>query len=176
MLLRHRIFQLTLVCLAAIVLLSCGGAEERKAKYMERAKTFLAEKNYDKAKVELKNVLQIDPKYAEAYFLMGQVDEQKQDVNNAFADYSKAVDLDPDHEQAREKLARFYLMAAQPENAKEMTDYILKKKPNDPEAKTINAVILAQKNDLDAALKLASEVVKADPKQTEAIGIMCRNL
>ncbi len=63
-----------------MALLSCGGAEERKAKYLERAKSYLAEKNYDKARVELKNVLQIDPKYAEAYFLMGQVDEQKQDM------------------------------------------------------------------------------------------------
>ncbi len=60
-------------------------------------------------------------------------------------------------------------MSSAPDKAKEMTDYILKKKPNDPEAKTLNALILVQKKDLDAALKLVSEVVKADPKQTEAI-------
>jgi tetratricopeptide (TPR) repeat protein len=172
MFMQRRFFKLTLICLAAIALLSCGGAKERKVKYMERAKAFLAEKNYDKAKIELKNVLQIDSKYAEAYFLIGQVDEQKQDMNNAFADYSKVVELNPDHEQAREKLARFYLMGGAPDKAKEMVDYILKKKPNDPEAKTINAVILAQKKDLDAALKLASEVVKADSKQTEAVAVI----
>jgi tetratricopeptide (TPR) repeat protein len=172
MFMQRRFFKLTLICLAAIALLSCGGAKERKAKYMERAKAFLAEKNYDKAKVELKNVLQIDAKYAEAYFLIGQVDEQKQDLKNAFADYSKVVELNPDHEQARAKLAKYYLLGGAPDKAKEMADYILKKKPNDPEAKTINAVILAQKNDLDAALKLASEVVKADPTQAEAVAVM----
>jgi tetratricopeptide (TPR) repeat protein len=169
---QRRIIRLALICLAAMVLLSCGGAEERKAKYMERAKTFLAENNYDKARVELKNVLQIDPKYAEAYFLMGQINEKKQEMREAFAAYSKAVELDPGQEQAREKLARFYLMSGAPDKAKEMTDYILKNKPNDPTAKTINAVLLAQKNDLDAALKLVSEVVKADPKQTEAVEFM----
>lgn len=172
MFMRRRILKFTLIFLAATVLLSCGGAEERKAKYMERAKAFLADKNYDKSRIELKNVLQIDPKYAEAYFLMGEVDEKKQDMNNAFADYSKVVELNPDHEQAREKLARFYLMAMQPEKAKEMTDYILKKKPNDPEAKTINAVMLTQKKDLDGALRLVSEVVKANPKQIEAVAMM----
>lgn len=172
MFVQRRIFKLSLICLAAIVLLSCGGADERKAKYMERGKTYFAEKNYDKARIELKNVLQIDFKDAEAYFLLGQIDEQKKDLNNAFAAYSKVVELNPDHAQARVKLARFYLMASQFDKAKEMTDYILKTKPNDPEAKTLNAVILTNNKEYDEALKLVTEVVKADSKQTEAIAIM----
>ena len=48
--------------LAASLLTACGGKEERKAKYLEKGKAYLAEKNYDKAEIEFKNVLQIDPK------------------------------------------------------------------------------------------------------------------
>ena len=50
--------------LVAIFLAGCGGAEERKAKYLERGKAYFEEENYDKAKIEFKNVLQIDPKTA----------------------------------------------------------------------------------------------------------------
>ncbi|HHJ14072.1 MAG TPA: tetratricopeptide repeat protein, partial [Gammaproteobacteria bacterium] len=55
------------VVLASIIVLGlagCGGKEERKAAYLERGKAYLAEKNFDKAKIEFKNVLQIDPKDA----------------------------------------------------------------------------------------------------------------
>ncbi len=38
-----------------------------------RGKAFIAEENWDKARVEIKNVLQIDPKSAEAYYLLARV-------------------------------------------------------------------------------------------------------
>ena len=59
--------------LAIFILAGCGGAEGRKAKYLERGKNYFKEEKYDKAAVELKNVLQIDPKHAEAYFLLARV-------------------------------------------------------------------------------------------------------
>jgi uncharacterized lipoprotein YmbA len=47
-----------LVALAVLLMAGCGGAESRKAKYLERSKNYLEQQNYDKAAVELKNVLQ----------------------------------------------------------------------------------------------------------------------
>ena len=52
------------VMLVTHLLFACGGAEQRKLKYLEKGKAYIAENNYQKAKIELKNVLQIDPKYA----------------------------------------------------------------------------------------------------------------
>ncbi|MBI5041292.1 MAG: tetratricopeptide repeat protein, partial [Gammaproteobacteria bacterium] len=93
--------KLLVTALAALMLIGCGGAEERKAKYMERGKAYIAEENWDKARVEIKNVLQIDPKSAEAYYLIGQVEEKQQEWGKAFANYSKAVELDPELIDAR---------------------------------------------------------------------------
>ena len=99
------------VLLFVFLLAGCGGAEERKAKYLERGKTYFEEENYDKARVEFKNVLQIDPKSADPYYFLGQIVEQEQGWRNAFVYYSKAVELDPEHVDARIHLGRFYVLA-----------------------------------------------------------------
>ena len=65
------------VLLFVFMLAGCGGAEERKAKYLERGKAYFEEENYDKARVEFKNVLQIDPKSAGPYFYLGKIEEAK---------------------------------------------------------------------------------------------------
>lgn len=166
---RLKYLRLFLVLTVTAILLSCGGAEERKAKYMERGNAYLADKNYDKAIIEFKNVLQIDPKYAEAYYRLGEVQEKKDDIAKAYGNYSKAVELNPDHYKARAKLARIYFSAGQIDKADELVSYILKKKPADPEANILHAYILAQKGDTAGAIKLATTVINADPKQVDAV-------
>mgnify|MGYP003400207932 CR=1 FL=1 len=47
--------------LTALVISGCGGAEGRKAKFLERGKEYFVQENYSKALIEFKNALQIDP-------------------------------------------------------------------------------------------------------------------
>ncbi len=61
----------------AISLVACGGPEERKAQYRARAQEYLEVGNYPKVRVALRNVLKIDPKDADAYFLFAQVEEKE---------------------------------------------------------------------------------------------------
>ena len=79
--------------LTALLLAGCGGAEERKAKYQERAIAYFEENNFDKARIEFKNVLQIDPKTAAPYYYLGRIAEEEQQWRKAFGSYSKAVEL-----------------------------------------------------------------------------------
>jgi len=104
--------KLLVVMLTVGLLSACGGKEERKAKYLERGKTYLAEKNYGKARIEFKNVLQIDPKDAEGYLFLGQVEEKQRKWPQAFGAYKKAADLDPELIEPRIRLANFYLAQA----------------------------------------------------------------
>ncbi|MGZ9133336.1 MAG: hypothetical protein ACXW35_12335, partial [Nitrospira sp.] len=71
-----------IVLLAAITLTACGGPEERKAKYFAKANEYIDEANYPKARVALRNVLKIDPKDAEAYYLFAQVEEKEKNWRN----------------------------------------------------------------------------------------------
>ena len=70
---------LMMVLIASLLLTfaACGGPEERKAKYRLRAQEYMQTGNFPKARVALRNVLKIDPKDAEAYFLYAEVEEKE---------------------------------------------------------------------------------------------------
>ena len=73
------IFKVLIIVSIAFMVIACGGAEERKAAYMEKAEKSLNAGDLDKARIELKNVLQIDPKDAQAYFKLGNIFERKKE-------------------------------------------------------------------------------------------------
>ena len=66
-----------LLVLLTIIGTACGGPEERKAKYVSLAQEYIEASNYPKARVALRNVLKIDPKDAEAYYLFARVEEKE---------------------------------------------------------------------------------------------------
>ena len=163
---------ITVLCLAALIAAGCGGAEQRKAKYLERGKEYLAQENYDKASVELRNVIQIDPKNAEAYYLIGQVQEKKRNWQQAFGNYSKATELKPDYIEPRLRLSYFYFMGGNVDKASATLDEILKAQPNNASGRTLRAAIMAKKGDIKGATQEAEKVIAEDPSQTEAIELL----
>ena len=88
-----KFYRILILTLFAYALISCGGAEERKAAYMEKAIQSIEAGDLDKARIELKNVLQIDPKDGPAYYQLGKVFEQQQDFRKAYGNYLKVVRL-----------------------------------------------------------------------------------
>ena len=161
------------VALALTMTISaCGGAEQRKTKYLEKGKAYIEQQNYDKAKIELKNVLQIDPKYAEAYYFFGLVEERQQNWPGAFGNYTKALELSPDYIDARIKLARIYLMAGKPDKAVEMTDAILAKQPDNMAGKALKAAILSRTGDVKIAMGQADALMAMNPTSPDVIEVL----
>ena len=83
-----------------------------KAAYLDKAEQSIKAGNLEKARIELKNVLKIDPKDARAYFKLGNVFERQKDFKKSFANYNKAVELNPDNLEYQAKIGRFYLLLA----------------------------------------------------------------
>ena len=112
---RILVFSLSLLLLSA-----CGGAEGRKAKYLERGKSQMKEEKFDKAQVEFRNVLQIDPKNAQAYYYLGQIAEKQRNLQQAFGYYSKTVELAPDNLDAQSKIGRLLLLSGNIDKTKDI--------------------------------------------------------
>jgi tetratricopeptide (TPR) repeat protein len=147
-----------MMMLAASLLLTfaaCGGPEERKAKYRLRAQEYMQTGNFPKARVALRNVLKIDPKDAEAYFLYAEVEEKEKNWRNAFAHYQRVIELVPDHEQALLKLGKFYLRGRVDEKVREIADRLLALHPNHVSARALKTALTASAGHLEDAIVTA---------------------
>ncbi|MEK9141523.1 MAG: tetratricopeptide repeat protein, partial [Nitrospirota bacterium] len=154
-----------IVLLAAVALTACGGPEERKAKYLARANEYIEAANYPKARVALRNVLKIDPKDAEAYYLFAQVEEKEKNWRNAVQLYQEAVRLVPDHAAARITLAKYYLEARLTDHVVDAADTVLKSNPRHPQA---SALKIAAQAVTEAAIPSAIPKAEALAKEFPA--------
>ena len=144
-----------IILLMAISLFACGGPEERKAKYRARAQEYLEAGNFQKARVALRNVLKIDPKDVDAYFLFAQVEEKEKNWRNAVALYQEVVQLVPDHSAALINLAKYYLEARLSDQVISTADKVLAKDPEHPQAKALKIAVLAVAGQLPDAMTKA---------------------
>ena len=157
------------------VLISCGGPEERKAKYLEKGKVFLKSGNLDKARIELKNVIQIDPKSAEAYYYLGRLEEKNKEILKAMGFYTKAVDLDPTYVDAKIKIAKIYVIAGTDEflgRAQVMLDDVFTIEPDNAEATLVRATIDYKAGKKDEAIKVIEKVVKENKAFVEGVSLL----
>jgi tetratricopeptide (TPR) repeat protein len=151
-----------------------GGAQERKAAHVERGQAYLAAENYDKALIEFKNALQIDPKDTEALFEAGVAHEKLGRPGQAVASYEAAIDLSPkhDHLAARAGVARLYIMSGLPDRALELLKLALEQHPDDPTLLALRAVARKRQGDTVGALADAERAVKLAPDQELAVAVL----
>jgi len=152
-----------------LTLVGCSGSEERKTAYLEHGKQLMAQGNYIKAQLELKNALQIDPKIAEAHFLLGKIAEKNQDWRNAFAQFKAAVDLNPNYGEAQVKLGRLYLLGGDTDQAMAAAEQVLKVNASDVDGLLLKALVLGRNNETQSAIDIIKPIVTADPGNIDAV-------
>ncbi|MBA3611830.1 MAG: tetratricopeptide repeat protein, partial [Nitrospirales bacterium] len=155
--------------LFVIVLCGCGSAEERKASFVTKAKEFIHEENFPKAKVALRNALKIDPKDAQLYFLAGQVSEKEANWPKALRQYSRGVELDPSDQAAVGRLARFYLAAKNITELQSLSDTILARDPHDAFGHTLQACVWFLRGEHSRALTKADLLLEQLPTDSNIL-------
>jgi len=162
--------------LLSVALLSalagCGGADARKARHLEKGHAFLAANNFDKARVEFRNALQIAPNDSEARYENGVVDEKLGNPREAAQFYQGAIDVNADNVPARVALGRLYLFGGAPERALETIKPAFAKHPDDPGLLTVRAAAKTQLKDPDAALADAERAVQLAPTNEDAVAVL----
>ena len=154
------------------LLVGCSGKEERQAKYLQRAQEYMAEKNYDKARIEAKNVLQIDANNAEAHFIFAEIAEQERNIGQMYGELNAAIQNDPKMLKAHIKLAQLLVMVNEIEKAKESAQKIQEIDPNSADYFSVQAAISARQQKTEEAIQNAEKALSIKPGHLGASAIL----
>ncbi len=167
-----RLLSAVVLSVAAFTLCSCGGAQARKARHLEKGQSYLVAGNLEKARVEFQNALQIAPTDPEARFEMGLVDEKLGKIREAAQFYQGTIDVSHDHLGAHTRLARLYIFSGLPDKAQELLKSALAIHPDDSELLALRAAARIQLKDLEGAMADAERAVQLDRKNEDAVATL----
>lgn len=135
---------LTVLVLVLVLLTGCSGPNEKKARFYSKAKILLDKGELVKAGLELKNAIQIDPKFGDAHYLLGQVELRRGNFGSAFGEFGKAVELTPNNLEAQTQFGKLLLMKGEPDKARAKAELVLKADPRNSDGLLLQVGILLQ--------------------------------
>lgn len=168
--LRNGLFAVVIMALV----MSCGGSKDREQQYLEKAKKYVQEENQEKARVELKNVLQINPKNIEAIYLMAQLAEKDRDWPKMYAYLMSAVAEKPDYLDAQVKLGGLFLLSGEIDKASEKVEFVLSKETGNTKAMILKAAIFLRKSEPSQAEDLLQKVLASEPGNLDATYLLTK--
>jgi len=152
---RYRRSMLWCVALCGILLVACSGPEAKKMKFFEKGKAFYEKADYVRAGLEFKNAIQIDPKFAEANYMLGMANLGQGNFRGAYGAFSKAAELNPGHLPAQLQLGKLLLSGGERDKAMEKAELVLRTEPRNETALLLKgAVYLSGKESAKARAHL----------------------
>jgi len=151
------------------LLSACGSPEERAYAYVQKAQALFDEGDNVAAKIEAMNAAQIEPRNAEARFLLAEIEEKDQNFRQAIGHLQVAVGADPSFLKARLKLANYYVLARAATEASQQAEAALGIEPGNAEVRLLIARVKFLQEEHDAAMAEVNKALEIDPSLTEAI-------
>jgi len=174
---RSVVVRLLVVCslLAAGVTGCSRDPNVRKQKFFESGEKYFAEGKYREAAIQYSNAIQIDSRFAQAHYQLGQTYLNMGDGRRAGQELARTIEIAPDNYLARFYLAELLINGArQPgssasqylNEAKTHLDILRNRRPNDPETHEAWALYYAAQDKTGEALREAQLMVDADPSRS----------
>jgi len=160
----HRLPLFVLIGMLLLTVAACSNPEAKKDKHYQKALEYIKQKDNSAAVIELRNAIQIDPKFAAARYQLGLLYLQQNDPRSAFAELQRTASLDPNNLDAAVKVAEFQLLSNNKEESRKYVDRVLAKDPKHADALALLANIELIAGNFPAA---EEAVAKVDAKQRE---------
>ena len=149
----------------------------RKQKYLESGDRYFAKAKYREAAIQYANAVQVDSRFAQAHYQLGETYLKLGDSSRAFQELSRTVDLAPDNYRAHTDLANMLVVARNPDGslnqdylkqARTHLDLLREKQPANPEVFQAWADYYASENNLGSAMQEMQKGIAADPSRSES--------
>lgn len=151
------------------VISGCGSAEESSAKFIESGKELMEQGDFEKARLEFRNALQINPLEAEGYYQLALIDEKNQNWKGMYANLSTVESLDPNNVNAIVKLGQIQLLSGRLDEAMERSEKALTLEPENIEAILLQATIYIKQENFAEAEKQINQALSIDNTSMEAL-------
>ena len=167
---RRSAFRLLLVCgLVAALFTGCSrDPNVRKQKYFESAERYFAKGKYREAAIQYSNAIQVDSRFAQAHYQLGETYLKLHDWNRAYQELSRTTELTPDNYPAQVDLANLLISGRDLKQAQIHLDVLRQKQPNAPETHEAWANFYAAQDNLAAAIQEMQQGVAAAPTRSES--------
>ena len=165
--------RLIILCsLLALLFTACSrDPNVRKQKYFESGERYFAKGKYREAAIQYANAVQLDPRFAQAHYQLGEAYLKLQDWKRAYQELSRAVELAPDNYSARTDLANMLVVNRQSDDlkaAREHLDVLRDKQPNSPLTYEAWANYYAAQDNVPAAMQEMQKGIGVDPNRSES--------
>jgi tetratricopeptide (TPR) repeat protein len=155
-----------------LITLTVGGCdrfspESKKAKHLELGQTYFDMGRYSEALIEYKNVVQLDPKDAATHYRLALTHLKLGGTTNlqgAFAELSRTVELDKTNRDAQLKLGELYLLGKEPAKAREKADIVLVSAPQSAEGLILRGRSLIGEKRYQEGIVELKKAIDLDPK------------
>src|SRR5271166_266555 len=155
--------------LAAALFTGCSrDPNVRKQKYLESGDRYFAKGKYREAEIQYSNAIQVDPRFAQAHYQLGETYLKLGDGIRAFQELSRSVDLVPDNYPAHIDLANLLIANHQLKDAEPHLKILREHQPNSPDTYEAWANYYSAQDNLASAIQEMQKGIAADPSRSES--------
>lgn len=158
-----------LAALMAGVISGCGSAEDSSARFIDSGKELMEQGEFDKARLEFRNALQINPLDAEGYYQLALIDEKGQKWKGMYSNLVTVESLDPNHVPAIIKLGQLHVVSGQLDEAMKKAEKALSLEPENTDAILLKATTFIKQENFGMAEAEINRVLAIDSKNMEAL-------
>ncbi len=141
--------------------------EAKKAKHRERAISYFEKGQYHEARIEYQNLVQIDPKDADAHYRLALIYMKLGSAPNlqlASSELRRTLELDSTNRDVLLKLGELYLLGNEPSKARQQADTVLVSAPQNTEGLILRGRSLINEQRYQEGAAELKKAIELDPK------------
>ncbi|MDW3094305.1 MAG: tetratricopeptide repeat protein [Gammaproteobacteria bacterium] len=162
------------VILVFVILLisGCGGADSRKAKYLQSGNEHYSHDDCKKASLDYKNVLQIDPKDVDGLVGYARCLIEEKEWRKAYQSLLSAIESDPNSVNAKLELSKVYLISGDGDKSYQLIEEVLVTDPKNATAIALRGIFHLKNSTLTAARTDSQQAISLEGDNLSAITLL----